>query len=441
MNHILSISLQGEFMSKFLQIMTITLLVLFLCSTASFSQTGKWTQLFPKNSPPAIQQNCLSYLTDGKALLFGGYNFSSKFYGGSWLYDFSNNEWTEIKCDSSPLPRVHSTMTHIADGKVLLFGGDLYQSYANDTWVFDLESMKWIELHPQKKPYRRDRASSAYLSENKILLYSGNGCPINYSVYEDCYCHDTWIFDLEKIEWDSIINNYPRGREGAQMCEIDSDRIVLYGGHTSTIINTDMFIFNKTTNKWTKFRPRINNLHRDASSMVKVEEDIAFVFGGRTDEGIVDDSWILNMRDSMWIELKLDTKPRGRSSYQMTKLAPGKVLLFGGAINGSELGDTWLFEYDPTGVKDSTNVLFAQVKVINKATGNCEIQLSNLSAGTIEIELYNTNGDFVKQLYSNYNAQPSFNLEFNTAEFSSGAYFLEIKTKNATYHKQIMVVR
>jgi hypothetical protein len=269
---------------------------------------------------------------------------------------------------------------------------------------------------------------------------------LEYSVFQDGFCHDTWIYDLNKNEWDSISNNFPRGRELAQMCELDSNRLVLYGGHTS---NPDMFIFDKSTNHWQLFKPKENNLLRGASSMVNLTKNKSFVFGGNTqgnpgstsEDQCNNDLWILDMDDSTWVELKIDLKPQGRYLHNMAKIGEGKVLLFSGCTKDETITDTWLFEYDPTGVKDSTNVLFAQVKVINISNGNYEIHLSNLSAGTIEMELYNTNGDFVKRLYSDYNAQPNFNLEVNTAEFTSGAYFLEIKTKDATYHKQIMVVR
>jgi hypothetical protein len=266
-------------------------------------------------------------------------------------------------------------------------------------------------------------------------------------VYQDGFCHDTWIFDLDKIEWDSITNNYPRGRENAQMCEIDSNRIVLYGGHTSTIINADIFIFDESLNKWNKFIPKINNLYRSSSSMVNLTKNFTFVFGGGTqgnpgstaEDQFSDDSWILDMDDSTWIELNLNLKPQGRYHHNMAKIGDGKVLLFGGVKKGNALNDTWLFEYDPTGVKDSSNILIAQVTVINKSDF-CQVNISNLSEGQLEIEVFDLNGNLVKNLYSNYNLNKEFNLEFSTSELPTNVYFLVIKTKQANYHKQILII-
>jgi N-acetylneuraminic acid mutarotase len=440
-------------MRRILSIITIGLFVVILCSTPAFSQTGKWTQLFPKNSPPGRGQFGMAYLEDDKVMIFGGDGDKPQCLGDTWIYDLSDNEWTEVKCDTSPKPRTHPVMVYIGDGKALLFGGCLNNgtNYGDDTWIFDIKTMKWKELHPVRKPYRRDRASYAYLGNNQILLYSGFNCPLEYSVFQDGFCHDTWIYDLNKNEWDSISNNFPRGRELAQMCELSQNEIALYGGHTTNYITTNpgVYIFSKITKKWQLLIPKIPNILRTSSAMVQLMDNVTFVFGGDTqgnpgttaENKCDNDSWILDMGDSTWVELQIDLKPQGRYLHNMAKIGEGKVLLFSGCTKEETITDTWLFEYDPTGVKDSTNILFAQVKVINKANGNCEIQISNLSAGTIEMELYNTNGDFIKQLYSNYNAQPNLNLEVNTAEFSSGAYFLEIKTKDATYHKQIMVVR
>ena len=427
-------------MRRKLTIITIVLLAVVFCSPQSFSQTGKWTQLFPKHSPPPRSGHGMAYLGDDKILVFGGWKLGIGTLGDTWIYDLSDNEWTEVKCDSSPKPRDLPAMAQIAEGKALFFGGDLDPGYTDDTWLFDLGTMKWRELQPKRKPYRRARAVCTSCGDNKILLYSGDGCPLNYSVYEDGYCHDTWIFDLEKNEWDSITNNYPRGRVGAQMCEVDNDRIVLYGGWTSVMGNPDVFIFNINNQKWKLFIPKINNLYRDYSSMVKLVQNTAFVFGGCTFEGsLIDDSWILDMDDSTWIELSINQKPQARYYHNMAKIAEGKVLLFGGAIKGDALNDTWLFEYDPTGVKDSSNLLIAQVTVINKS-GISQINITNLSEGQLEIELYDLNGNLVKNLYSNYNIQKEFEFEFSTAELQTNAYFFIVKTKYANYYKQILVV-
>ncbi|MEI6089992.1 MAG: kelch repeat-containing protein [bacterium] len=422
-------------MRRFLQIMSIALFVVSLCSTLSFSQTGKWTQLFPTNSPPARCEFGMAYLGDNKILIFSGYGYSNLSYKDTWLYDYSENEWKEVICETKPRPRSAPAMVSLSEGKVLLFGGDAYNAYG-DTWVFDLSLLKWTEMHTERAPIGRWGAGCANLGNGEVLLNGGS-----YLNSELTY-NDTWIYNLTKNNWDSLTIESPKGRKLAQMCEINDNSIMLYGGSIGDTLLNDINIYDNDVKKWKICNPKVDNLFRDAASMVNLTKNFTYVFGGWNNETKeINDSWIFDFEDSTWIELNFDLQPQVRCFHSMVKINDGLAILFGGSTNTEYFNDTWLFEYDPTGVKDSTNVLLAQVKVINIANGNCEIQLSNLSAGNIDIELYNTNGDFVKKLYSNYNAQPNFNLEFNTAEFSSGAYFLEIKTKDAIYHKQIMVVR
>ena len=136
-------------MRKKLTIITIVLLAIVFCSSQSFSQTGKWTQMFPANSPPMRSGNGIAYLSDDKVIIFGGQSKKdSKIIelGDTWIYDLSENNWIEIINDTCPLPREALTFTNIADGKALLFGGEKESEdgYGKDTWLFDIQTMKMI---------------------------------------------------------------------------------------------------------------------------------------------------------------------------------------------------------------------------------------------------------------------------------------------------------
>jgi N-acetylneuraminic acid mutarotase len=345
---IFSIHKQGEDMRKILSIITIVLLTVVICSTQSFSQTGKWTQMFPANSPPARSSNGIAYLGDDKILIFGGWKLHEQVLGDTWIYDLSDNEWTEVKCDTSPRARELPAMVHIADGKVLLFGGYLGWDFdlGSDTWIFDLKTMKWKELFPARYPAARERPVCAFYEENKALLYSGFGAL--------GFCDDTWTYDLGKNEWDSITYHYPRGRELAQMCEINNNDFALYSGNTASYKTStpDVFIFSKNIKTWRKINLIKPNKYRDATSMVKLIDNVAFVFGGNSEDPgqTSDDNWLLLIKDSTWIQLNLENHPERRYYNYMTTIGEGKALLFGGIGYSSDLNDTWLFEYDPTGM-------------------------------------------------------------------------------------------
>ena len=92
--------------------------------------------------------------------------------------------------------------------------------------------MKWTNLNPAKKPSPRGRAERAYLGDNKVIVFSGfPGVGI-----WDMYCTDSWIYDLKLNSWDSLNITSPVGREQGMMCELDSHRVLLYGGWGGEIL-------------------------------------------------------------------------------------------------------------------------------------------------------------------------------------------------------------
>lgn len=403
--------------------------------TPSFSQTCKWTQLFPKKSSPERCEYGIAYLGNNKILVFGGYGNEVPLYNDTWVYDLTTNEWTQLFCDTSPTPRSSPAMAQISEGKVLLFGGDSYNAIG-DTWIFDLSTLNWAEIHLGKAPKGRWGAGIAFLSNNEILLNGGN------ALNSDSIYQDTWIYNLEKNSWDSLNINSPRGRKFAQICEIDNNKILQYGGSIGDTILNDIDIFDNNFKNWKNCIPKIQNLYRDAASMVNLSKNLAFTFGGWTDENHEsNDSWIFDLQDTTWIELNLNIKPERRYFHKMVKIDERKSILFGGATNTKYFNDIWLFEYDPSGIEEPTNISVSQINLIYKANGVIDVQLSNLNIGIIEISLYNINGEFVKQIYSGFNNKPSFNLEINIEDVSSGVYFLHIKTLNANYYKQLMIVK
>jgi hypothetical protein len=69
-----------------------------------------------------------------QVLLFGGWDGSS-FYGDTWVYDLSDNAWTEQAPASGPSARGTHVMASLGLGNVLLFGGWDGSSNLGDTWL------------------------------------------------------------------------------------------------------------------------------------------------------------------------------------------------------------------------------------------------------------------------------------------------------------------
>jgi hypothetical protein len=132
-----------------------------------------WAQIATAANPGMLARPAMCYhLGIGKAVLFGGSNYS---VGGSgsnatWLYDGTN--WTLVPAGGSvPAARTAATMVYDnVRGVCVLTGGmDDGGNYLNDTWQFD--GTTWTQL-PTLAQASRDHCS-AYLPASRKVLKSG----------------------------------------------------------------------------------------------------------------------------------------------------------------------------------------------------------------------------------------------------------------------------
>jgi len=102
------------------------------------AQSGYWTELNPKNSPPGRAYSATTSAGEGKVLLFGG-GTPGRLYNDLWLFDLERNNWFGIETKNQPSPRYCHGFTRLNDSLFLLFGGDTLNSirYLNDTWLFN----------------------------------------------------------------------------------------------------------------------------------------------------------------------------------------------------------------------------------------------------------------------------------------------------------------
>ena len=75
----------------------------------------------------------MASLGGGQVLLFGGSD--GAYDGETWVYDLSDNTWTEKIPAASPSARVDHAMAWIGGDQVLLFGGYDASGYDGETWL------------------------------------------------------------------------------------------------------------------------------------------------------------------------------------------------------------------------------------------------------------------------------------------------------------------
>jgi len=164
------------------------------------SSEASWTDKTPSSIPTNYPSGRLDlamasiYGTD-KVLLFSGRRTFDNCFSDTWLYDYSDNNWTNITpISTSPSARYGHRMVSIqGDDKVLLFGGATSGSanyFLNDTWTYDLSDNTWtkiILINPSKRPSARVGFGLAAIDgQDKIILFGGNT--------DSGYSNETWVY-------------------------------------------------------------------------------------------------------------------------------------------------------------------------------------------------------------------------------------------------------
>ena len=154
---------------KYLNRVTFILLCLFI--GIQLAADNDWVNQEPVNPPDARRDHTLSYIAEGKILLFGGYSEGS-YFGDTWIYDVNENSWTFQEPVTSPPPRTFSAMDYIGDDKVMLYSGE-QEDYivTNDTWIYDMSDNNWTEIITDTTPLPLTMHTMSYIGENKILLF------------------------------------------------------------------------------------------------------------------------------------------------------------------------------------------------------------------------------------------------------------------------------
>jgi uncharacterized protein YbdZ (MbtH family) len=147
-----------------------------------------WSSKVPDGKPTAgeVHEMAPIWGTD-KVLLFGGWDSNVDEVNETWVYDLSENTWTDMNPFNRPDGRTGPGLASIyGTKKIFLFGGWNETSY-NDTWVYDFEVNNWTKMHPQNSPFARsNHAVASIWGDDKILLFSGS------------FLSDTWIYDLSE---------------------------------------------------------------------------------------------------------------------------------------------------------------------------------------------------------------------------------------------------
>lgn len=294
-----------------------------------------------------------------KVIIFGGIDNVDlfTFTDDMWAYDYSTNTWTELHPTVNLSARMNPSWVYNSDNQsVFLFGGMDSRGRKADTWIFNYSDTQWTQIFPEASPPARDSHSMIYNQVNqKVILFGGYGA----SSYK--MLNDTWAYDYTTNTWIELTPTVsPSARYGHTMIYDDvSQKGILFGGHTwddenqTWVFHNDTWTYDYTTNTWTELFPHSYPSARYWHSMTfdSVSKKV-ILFGGIGDpDNKLNDTWIYDYLSNDWVQDPSEVHPSGRFGHDMVfDSANQKIILFGGRNNnGTILNDTWAYSYHESG--------------------------------------------------------------------------------------------
>jgi len=149
----------------------------------------RWQDISPADGDPG--RRCLhsaAYDADGgRMLIYGGQRSGA--LGDLWSLDLGRLQWTEMEPPRRPPDRFFTALAHdVANGQLLIFGGDTGTEKLGDLWAYSLEQTVWQPVAPMGAgPEPRDGAVAVYIpAEERVLITGGTG---------DGHLGDTWFLE------------------------------------------------------------------------------------------------------------------------------------------------------------------------------------------------------------------------------------------------------
>jgi N-acetylneuraminic acid mutarotase len=293
------------------------------------------------NAPTERSSVTINSLND-KLYIFGGESSFRQPSGNEmFIYDINNKQWTVVKNETSPSPRLaHSSV--ILDNKIFVYGGrDSDGKDLDDLYIFDTDTLNWnLSNSSTNTPGLRSYHSAAAIeSRNSFYVFAGCGTSgrLN-SLYQ---------FDANVDSWNEVntSGDVPSVRGGPGFSSIGDNLLYVYAGFNGQEMN-DLYFIDLRDGKWrnitdsaTGEKPEPRSVH----AMCSLGTDI-FVFGGEGapsqtgHEGAgsyLNDAYLFNTETNEWRSITAadSERPSKRGWLSCTNVGKDQVVLFGG-FNG-----------------------------------------------------------------------------------------------------------
>jgi hypothetical protein len=295
----------------------------------------------PTPAPPGTSGQYTAYDEESDVvILFGGHKTGESTtienYGHTWSYDYNTNTWNNMTPTSNPEPRMVSSMVYDNESDVMvLFGGiPDYGGFTGGTWVYDYNANNWTNMYPASPPRDRGSGEMAYDSESdKVILFGGGG------YYEGLITlSDTWVYDYNDNTWSEMNPVENPAFIGNAVYDSQSDRVIYHGGARDwgeTLLVQETWAYDYNTNTWEEMSPsRYPTLRARCMMVYDRESDLTILYGGfDEDKNVLNDIWTYDYESDSWeligespVEPTIPTTP---TPHTTTGPPPLELVLFG----------------------------------------------------------------------------------------------------------------
>ena len=295
---------------------------------------GDWTLQYPGSTPP-VSYNAIAYIGDDKVLAFGGLLDGFVVSDGTWIYDLSDDTWTELNPPVRPSGRYDHAMAYIGSDKVLLYGGN---EAGTDTWVFDLSDNTWTLMNPASNPSYRYLHAMATIGCDQVLLFGG----IGFGGFEGT---GTWVYDLSDDTWvQKSPATEPPFTFSHAMASIGSDKVLMLSAWPAF---NETWVYDLSDDNWTLQNPGTIPPARAYHKMASLGGDRVLMFGGVDWVNLFyfGDTWVFDLSNNSWTSKTPSSTPAPSLLRNVACIGSGQALCVGvgGPDWSSYYFDTWLY--------------------------------------------------------------------------------------------------
>lgn len=271
------------------------------------------TTLPTTNDPPGRSRGCMAFDPTGQRLVMTGGRADGTSLSDSttWQLSLATRAWSPVATREQPPGQVGCAMVWSPrENAAYHFGGAFLAGsggeWSNALFRFDGATNQWARVEATGAPSARYDATLALSGDGSELLLFGGGIGVRS---QGRFTADLYRFEIATRAWTRLpaTGAAPTARRGHFMLPSrDAQRILVGLGESATEGLTDLWLYDRSMQRWTKLDPTGENLVEPVHAFSMVLDGggaglVAVVLGGYDETGFpVDAAWRLRAPPSRW---------------------------------------------------------------------------------------------------------------------------------------------